>query len=122
MRYNNSMAILAVVDDLVFRAKIEAAAKPREMTVRIATDIASVRQALAETSYDRVIVDLNLAAESALDVVTAIRQTVPSVPILGYCSHIHTDLQGRARQAGCSEILSRASLVQRLPELVASGR
>ncbi len=94
------MIVLAIVDDLVFQAKIQAAAVPLGVEVRIAKNFTQAQEAWADPAV--VIVDLSLA-----------------VPIIGYGSHVQTELLAQARAAGCTTVLPRSAFAQQLPSLLA---
>ena len=112
------MAILAVVDDLLFRAKLEAAAEALGVTLHICTDAPTPPAPPNPLPWDRVLIDLNVSACDPLEVVRAIRARDAHVPIVGYCAHVEAALRDRALQAGCSLVLARSAFVQRIPELL----
>ncbi|MBI3321064.1 MAG: response regulator, partial [Candidatus Omnitrophica bacterium] len=41
-----------------------------------------------------------------------------AVPIIGYGSHVQTELLVQARAAGCTTVLPRSVFVQQLPRLL----
>ena len=112
------MATLAIVEDLVFRSKLEEAAAAVHAPLEIVNDIGAALRQLAEKPKTRVLVDLNWSAGDAVVLITTLRQAAPSAMIIGYCSHIHAELRARAIAAGCSVVLPRSVFVQRLPELL----
>jgi CheY-like chemotaxis protein len=110
------MMILAIVDDLIFRGKLEAAAKQLGTTLTVAADAeAALRPG---QGWSRVLIDLNLSGGDAVAMVRSLRKTVPDVPVIGYCSHVQQDLQRQALEAGCTVVLPRSAFVQQLPELL----
>lgn len=110
--------VLAIVSDLLFRAKIEAAAAQAGALVTVVSGGAALVQALTEGRWSRALIDLSGSAGDPLAAVAAARQAgVPE--IIGYCSHVDTALQTRALAAGCHQVLPRSAFVQRLPELLA---
>jgi len=111
------MVVLAVVDDLVFQEKIWAAAAPLGVEVRIAKTVAQAQAAWADPAV--AIVDLTCASADPLEVVRALRAQRPAVPIIGYGSHVETELLAQARAAGCTTVLPRSAFVQQLPRLLA---
>ena len=120
--------IVAVLDDLMFTSKIRAAAAGLGVTVTFArsaeTALATLRA--KETSPGSapaqrlVLIDLNGSATDPLGVVSAIRavDTLRDVPIIGFVSHVQTQLIDAARRAGTTDVVSRSAFVQRLPELL----
>ncbi|PIQ83403.1 MAG: hypothetical protein COV75_07690 [Candidatus Omnitrophica bacterium CG11_big_fil_rev_8_21_14_0_20_63_9] len=108
--------ILAIVDDLIFRGKLEAAATQLGAPLTLATDAGAALD--NGQSWSRVLIDLNLSRADALAVIRALRAVHPGVPIVGYCSHVQQDLQQQALAAGCTAVLPRSAFVQQLPALL----
>ena len=110
--------VLAIVEDLLFRSKLEAVAAQLGTPLTIAADAGP---ALAPGSeWSRVLIDLNLSGGDAPAMVRALRAAHPGLPVIGYCSHVQRDVQDRAREAGCTTVLSRSAFVQQLPSLLRS--
>ena len=110
--------ILAVVDDLIFRGKLEAAAAHLGVPLTIAADAGPALR--NGESWSRVLIDLNLSRGDALAMVRDLRAAHPGVPLIGYCSHVQQELQQQALEAGCTTVLARSALVQQLPELLST--
>jgi DNA-binding NarL/FixJ family response regulator len=108
------MPALALVHDLVFQSKLQAAATGVGVPLRFARQAPEALQGLAEVSL--VLVDLHLAG--ALELVQAIRRQQPGLAILGYGSHVDTALLQQALAAGCSRVLPRSAFVQQLPAIL----
>lgn len=102
----------AFVDDLLFRSKIRAAASATGAAVSFLKDPHDA--ALSGTSI--AIVDLD--APGAIDTVHALRDAWPSLRIVGYVSHVHTDRIRDARAAG-ADVMARSAFVTALPSLLA---
>ena len=43
------------------------------------------------------------------------------IPIVGFASHVQTDVIEAARKAGVDDVLARSAFTQRLPEILARG-
>ncbi|MBI4342191.1 MAG: response regulator transcription factor [Candidatus Omnitrophica bacterium] len=110
------MIVLAVVDDLLFQAKIREAAAPLGIEVRIAKTLAQAQDAGADPAV--VVVDLNVMSADPLEVVRALRAHHPAVAIIGYGSHVQAELLAQARAAGCTTVLPRSAFVQQLSTLL----
>ena len=113
------MAVLAVVEDLFFRSKIETVAAQIGVPLCVINAPQSLPTPPSGSAWRLVIVDLNRSGDDSVEVVRLLRQALPTMTILGYCSHVQTDLKTRALQAGCTTVLPRSAFVQRLPELIA---
>ena len=111
------MVVLAIVDDLVFQAKIRSVAVPLGVEVRIAKTFAQAQDAWSDPAV--VVVDLNLTSADPLELVRTLRVQRPAVPIIGYGSHVQAELLAQARAAGCTTVLPRSVFVQQLPRLLA---
>ena len=109
--------ILAIVDDLLFKTKVEAAVAQRSVPITFAT---ATDPALQAGAWSRILIDLNLSSGDALAVTRHLRGAHPDVPIIGYCSHVQQDLQQQALAAGCTTVLARSAFIQQLPELLTS--
>ena len=108
--------ILAIVDDLIFRGKLEAAAAQLRVPLTLASDAGpALRNGEA---WSRVLIDLNLSSGDSLAMVRNLRAAHPAIPIIGYCSHVQEDLQQQALEAGCTKVLPRSAFVRQLPELL----
>ena len=108
--------ILAIVDDLLFRGKLEAAAAQLGVPLTIAADASSVPR--NGGPWSRVLIDLNLSRGDSLAMIRDLRAAHPGIPLIGYCSHVQQDLQQRALEAGCTTVLARSAFVQQLPQLL----
>ena len=113
------MAVLAFVDDLIFRSKLQAAAAQAGEPLTVADGAGGLGPPPSGTTWDLVIVDLELTRTDPVVLTERVRQALPKIPIVGYCSHVEVELQTQAKMAGCTEVLARSSFVQRLPELLA---
>ena len=110
--------ILAIVDDLIFRGKLEAAAARLGTSLTIAAE--ADRAPRPEQGWSRVLIDLNLSGGDALVMIRTLRQAHPNMPVIGYCSHVQDDLKSQALEAGCTMVLPRSAFVQQLPELLSA--
>ena len=109
--------ILSIVDDLMFRSKLEAAAAQMGTPLTLASDAGPALNSQQPPS--RVLIDLNLSRGNPLAMVREVRQAHPGVPVIGYCSHVQQELKQQALAAGCTTVLSRSAFVQQLAELLA---
>ena len=108
--------ILAIVDDLIFRGKLEAAAGQLKVPLTVAAGAGAVPR--NGQAWSRILIDLNLSRDDALAIIRELRAAHPRIPLVGYCSHVQQDLQRQALEAGCTTVLSRSAFVQQLPELL----
>ena len=111
--------IVGVLSDLMFMVKIQEAAK------RTGVECAFVKtqaEALAQASEGPalVILDLNYAAVSPLELIQALKsnEATRGINLLGYVSHVQIDLRRAAEEKGCDVVVARSAFSQSLPELL----
>lgn len=115
------MAVLAIVEEMTFRSKLETAAAQLGVHLRVATDAASILAQAAGGGWERVILDLQLTSSDPLALLQALRRAQPALPIVGYCSHVERELQAQAQAAGCTQVVARSTLAQHLPAFLTGG-
>lgn len=109
--------IVAVLDDLMFRVKIADAAKRAGVAVEFVRDAeAALRNAPGASA---VILDLNYVPADWIVQLKAAEATRP-VPLIGYVSHVQTELIHQARESGCDNVMARSAFVQKLGEMMQS--
>ena len=111
--------ILAIVDDLFFLSKIQQTAKLLGVTVEpVAPEKAAERA--GQVSARALILDLNHRSGSALETLRAIKADgrIGATQVIGFLSHVQTDLASAAHDAGCDVVLARSTFSQKLPELL----
>jgi CheY-like chemotaxis protein len=102
--------VIASVSDLMFTTKIQDAAKRARVEVVF---VKSKQQAIeaAKSGPALFILDLNDRAFDALDLIGALKadDATRAVHLLGYVSHVETDLRRAALEKGCDEVLPRSA-------------
>lgn len=111
--------ILAMVDDLFFLSKIQQTAKLVGVTVE-AIAPGKLAEPAAQVPVRALILDLNHRSGSALETLRAIKAdaNIGATQVIGFLSHMQTDLAAAARAAGCDVVLARSTFSQRLPDLL----
>lgn len=112
----HSAKILVVMSDLFFSVKIIDAAKRLGMTAEFVKD-KGIALEKAKAGPAVAVIDLNCDAADPLDLIAIIKAET-NVPMLGFVSHVQTDLKQRAVDAGCDTVVARSIFAQRLPELL----
>ena len=115
-----SKRIFALVDDLFFAEKIRATAESCGIPMMITKSADELLLKLKTESPSLLIVDLNGSNTRPLETLQSIRSNpeLTAVPLLGFFSHVQTDLKARALQAGCDKVLPRSQLSQSLAEIL----
>ncbi len=111
--------ILAVVEDLFFLSRIQQTAKLVGVSVET-VDPKKLQERIAQAPVRAVIVDLNHRSGTAVEVLRAFKSDpgTTHIPVLGFISHVQTDLAAAARSAGCDQVLARSTFSGQLPQLL----
>ncbi len=109
---------LALVRDLFFRSKIDAAAAAVGAEVGYASTLDAVASRCAELKPSTVFTDLSDDAFPALETLKQIRAAAPAARVIGFASHVDLKALKAARDAGYELTLSRSEFTARLPDLL----
>jgi hypothetical protein len=112
--YDLRMPLLVAVRDLLFRSKIDEAARRVGVAVRFAPRDRPLAAVVRELGGGTLLADLN--APEALDGLRAARDS-GTVHAVGFMGHAQQELADAAAAAG-AEVLTRGQLVARLDALV----
>jgi DNA-binding NarL/FixJ family response regulator len=108
------------MDDLFFQMKLAETAKLLGVEVRVATNGEAFMELMA-SDPKLVIVDLN-ARSQPLQAIEKLRQTNKDVRVVGFLSHVQTELAAQAQAAGCDEVLPRSGFTQNLAAILGAAR
>ncbi len=115
----NGKKVVAVLNDLFFRVKIQEAAKRAGVELVI---VQSQGEALAQAKDQPVvmILDLNDMKAEPLSTIERLKgdKETRNISLLGYVSHIQTDLIQSARERGCDVVMARSAFSQNLLKLL----
>src|SRR6266568_1929341 len=95
--------VVALMDDLFFQMKLAETAKQLGAELRL------------------VIVDLN-ARSQPIAAIEKLRQARKDVRVIGFLSHVQTELAAQAQAAGCDEVLPRSSFTQNLAAILSLAK
>jgi CheY-like chemotaxis protein len=115
----NPKMILAVLSDLMFTVKIRDAAKRLGLDVTLAkTEEEAVGKAKQNPSL--IIVDLNTTGLNSVELIKKLKtdESTRNFHIVGFVSHVQTDLRKQAQEAGCDEVIARSAFSQNLPGIL----
>jgi CheY-like chemotaxis protein len=130
---NGGADVLALVDDLFFQAKLGETARKLGVTLRTVSTGAALLESLgraeagAQAAAVRgdlprlIVVDLN-ARQGAMEAIEQLHRSGNSVPVIGFLSHVQTELAQRARAAGCQQVMPRSNFTANLAEILRQAK
>ena len=125
---NGATDVLALVDDLFFQARLAETARKLGVTLKtVSTGATLVKMLEAAPDGARVdlprlvIVDLN-ARQGAVEAIEQLQRSGNPIPVIGFLSHVQTDLAERARAAGCKQVMPRSSFTANLSEILSQAK
>jgi DNA-binding NarL/FixJ family response regulator len=107
-----SRVVIAVVDDMFFASKIRAVAE----AIGVEISFPRTKEALIEKAHEArlILVDLH---NQKMDPVELAKE-VSGIKLIGFFSHVHTELQRSAIAAGYDQVLPRSAFVRDLPKIL----
>ena len=121
--YDRDVAILAAVDDFLFRSKIRAVAKHVNAEVAFAQTPEEILAHAHAARPSLVIFDLNSQKSDPIATIAALKgdAALAGVRAIAFASHVHVDLIDAARNAGADQVLARSQFAGNLAEILASA-
>lgn len=114
-----SRKVVAVVDDLMFAVKIDAAAKQSGVSVEYArTPEEALKKGKEGPSL--VLLDLNHAKIDILKLIGDLKadEQTKKVSLLGFISHVDAERRQAALKAGCDSVAPRSAFSLNLPQIL----
>jgi hypothetical protein len=108
--------IVARVEDLMFRAKVDAAARNLSVPVEFVGAPGDLPKALASGAA-AAFVELTPAVLDALEA-SRKKGGAAAVPMVGFLSHVDKALAERAKAAGIDRVIPRSQFSETLPDLI----
>ena len=117
-----SHSVIAVVDDMFFASKIRATAEASGVEISFARNKEAVIAKVRELKPALVVIDLHNQKVDAADLAADLKadQQTAGVPLVGFFSHVHTDLQKNALAAGFDHVLPRSVFSRDLPQILSA--
>jgi DNA-binding NarL/FixJ family response regulator len=112
--------VVALMDDLFFQMKLAETAKHLGVEVKVAATPDALK-ALLEPAPKLLIVDLN-SRNQPLATIQRLRADKNGVRVVGFLSHVQTELADQARAAGCDEVMPRSAFTQNLATILAAAK
>jgi len=117
---NQRTKIIAVLDDLFFTSKIKEAAKSLNSDLEFIKNTNGLIQKLKSEKPSLIIFDLNSKACNPFETIKELKSSpdLKDIPVLGYLSHVQTDLKNEADKTGCDLVLPRSKFSKDLREIL----
>ena len=114
--------VLAAVDDMFFASKIRATAEALGVDIKFHRQLDSLFAAAGEQSPDLILIDLHNEKLNAIELARALKAKEGSraIPLLGFFSHVQTDLQRAALEAGFDQVIPRSIFARDLAKILKS--
>ncbi len=115
--------VIAVVDDLFFASKIRGTAEQVGVTVKFVRSVDLVVEAALRDQPALIICDLHSQRVDPVALAKQLKgdERLRSIPLLGFFSHVQTELQRQAEVAGFDQVMPRSAFASRLA-VILSGK
>jgi CheY-like chemotaxis protein len=116
--------VLALVDDLLFSSKIRAAAAATGTELIFVRATEHALDEVRARHADLLILDLDRAPLDPIEVIRQIKSQpdLSHVRVVGFVSHVHTEIIEAARAAGIDQVLARSAFFSSLPRVLGAGQ
>ena len=113
------MAVLYLTQDLMFLSRVFGAGARLGLAVKGISSTDGLLIAAEDEAAELVIVDLSLPGLDVAAVVQSLRQLpCGGPPTVGYAPHVHVARLDAAREAGCTEVLTRGQFNKQVDKLL----
>jgi len=115
--------VIAVVDDLFFASKIRGTAELLGVSVSFPRQLEALLGLVRQERPALLICDLHSEKIDPLRVAREIKasEELKQIELVGFFSHVQTELQRAAEQAGFDRIMPRSAFTSRLREILAGA-
>ncbi|MGH9942822.1 MAG: hypothetical protein ACRD9R_10760 [Pyrinomonadaceae bacterium] len=112
--------VFAAVDDIFFVSKIRATAERLGVRVEFARNRDALEKLLGGERPRLVIIDLHAQRFDPLAAAEQVKrdERTRDVPLVGFFSHVQTELQRRAVESGIDHVMPRSAFTKRLPDIL----
>jgi len=116
--------IIAAVDDMFFAAKIRATAEALGVNIKFHRRLDSLLTAAGEQSPDLILIDLHNEKLDPIELARELKanESLVGIPLLGFFSHVQSELQRAAIEAGFDQVIPRSVFSRDLAEILAGDR
>ena len=113
-------SIIVAVDDMFFAAKIRATGEALNIALRFARRAEEILSAAREEATPLIIFDLHAEKFDPFEVARQLKtdQHLSQIRLLGFFSHVRTELESEALGAGFEQVMPRSQFSRRLAEIL----
>ena len=113
-------AIIAVVDDMFFASKIRAVAEAVRVEISFPRNLEALIQKARETKPRLIVVDLHNQKFDANVLANELKsdEQLRDIRLLGFFSHVQTELQRNALAAGFDQVIPRSVFARDLEKIL----
>jgi CheY-like chemotaxis protein len=115
-----SRNIIAIVDDLFFASKIRGTAEGLDVAVSFPRHADGVREVIQRNSPALIICDLHSEKFDLLALAKTLKadEATRDIPLIGFFSHVQTDLKDSAEAAGFDRVMPRSLFTKDLAAIL----
>jgi CheY-like chemotaxis protein len=115
-----SRYVIAAVDDLFFASKIRAVAEHLGLSIEFARSDQAVIDAAQRETPTIIVIDLHSHKFRPLELATRLKEDkqLTSIRLVGFFSHVETQMQVDAKRAGFDQVLPRSAFTNRLAQIL----
>jgi PleD family two-component response regulator len=119
-----SRIVIAAVDDMFFASKIRAVAESLGVEVRFAKSAEQALEAARAGEPRLVLADLHAEKCDPFRLAESFKAdaALRAVPLLGFFSHVQTELKERAEAAGYDRVMPRSAFSKKLSEILSEAK
>ncbi len=111
------MAVVALITDLFFVAKVKGTADGLGVPLVVVRQVEALRLEL-QAGARLVLIDLNVAGVDVCGAIRVCKERPQPPQVIGFLSHVQTELAEAARAAGADLVLPRSRFTEQLPTLL----
>ena len=112
--------VIAIVDDLFFASKIRGTAEQLGVSVSFLRNTESLNEAVLRDRPSLIICDLHSQRIDPIELAKELKadERLRSIPLLGFFSHVQTELQRQAEEAGFDRVMPRSAFSRNLADIL----
>jgi CheY-like chemotaxis protein len=113
--------VIAAVDDMLFISKIRATAEHVGVDVRFVRNADAVLAGIRDNRPNLIIVDLHAQKIDPIALAVALKSDpeLQAIELMGFFSHVQTDLMREATEAGYDRVVPRSAFSNDLASILA---